>query len=215
MNKIVSVLICSFNASDTIWNTLSSVLNQTYKNIEVLILDNNSKDNTVELIKSFNDKRIKLFKSKKNLWPYWGLNYLLERAKWKYIAIQDHDDLRCSHKLEKQIDILENNPQYIGSWTWQIEYYSKQRKWIITNLKWGKTNFVPHTSLLFRNWKYRYDKKNDFLWDAFFELKILTKWKKNLYSIPEVLLLHYNKESWTNYSDQRFSLNKANYKRFF
>ncbi len=211
---LVSILICTYNAENTIRNTIDSCLNQTYKNFEILIHDDQSKDRTIEIIKNIWDNRIRIIKSWKKLWPYWWLNFLLDNSKWEYIAIQDHDDLWTSDKLDKQVNFLNKNNKYIWCWSWQIEYYSKQKTWIITNIKWGNTNFVPHTSLIFRNWTYRYDGENDFLWDAFFEIKQLTKWKKIIYSLPEILVLHYNKESWGNYSDQWFKINKKNTKRF-
>ena len=66
----VSVLHCSYNAEVYIRATLQSLLAQTYTNIEILILDNNSKDTTVEIIKSYKDTRIRLYLSEKNLGPY-------------------------------------------------------------------------------------------------------------------------------------------------
>jgi glycosyltransferase involved in cell wall biosynthesis len=64
--KKISILICSYNSGEYIFNTIKSVLKQTYTNFELLILDNNSKDDTVKNIKSFQDERIKLFESKIN-----------------------------------------------------------------------------------------------------------------------------------------------------
>ena len=91
--KLVSILICTYNAENSIKQTLDSCLNQIYQNFEILIHDDWSKDKTIEVIKWMNDKRIKIIKSWEKLWPYWWLNFLLENAKWEYIAIQDHDDL--------------------------------------------------------------------------------------------------------------------------
>ena len=109
----VSVLLCSYNAEVYIRATLQSLLAQTYTNIEILILDNNSKDTTVEIIKSYKDTRIRLYLSEKNLGPYGGLNFLLEQATGEYIAIQDHDDLWHPQKLAKQIVFLDKNHKYI------------------------------------------------------------------------------------------------------
>jgi succinoglycan biosynthesis protein ExoO len=67
MTPKVSVILCTYNAEKDIHNTLESILNQSYKNIEVLILDNDSKDKTIEIIKTNKDPRIKLFPSEKNL----------------------------------------------------------------------------------------------------------------------------------------------------
>ena len=109
----VSILLCSYNAELYVRDTLQSLLNQTYVNIEILILDNNSKDTTVEIIKSYKDTRIHLYPSEKNLGPYGGLNFLLEKAIGNYIAIQDHDDIWHSEKIKKQINFLEQHKKFI------------------------------------------------------------------------------------------------------
>lgn len=113
MSSMVSVILCTYNAENYIRATLESILCQSYTSIEILILDNNSKDITVEIIKSYKDTRIHLYPSEKNLGPYGGLNFLLEKAKGDYIAIQDHDDLWHPQKLAKQIAFLDNNHKYI------------------------------------------------------------------------------------------------------
>ncbi len=124
----VSILICTYNSWKYILSTISSVLVQKFFNFELLILDNNSSDNTVKNILSFNDERIKLFRSEKNYWPYAGLNYLLEKSNWEYIAILDHDDLWASDKLEKQVNFLNKNSNYIWCWTRTFMYYESDSK---------------------------------------------------------------------------------------
>ena len=113
MTSKVSVILCTYNAEKYIRATLESILCQSYTTIEILILDNNSKDTTVDIIKSYKDTRIHIYSSEKNLGPYGGLNFLLEKATGEYIAIQDHDDLWRREKLEKQIEFLEKHKQYI------------------------------------------------------------------------------------------------------
>ena len=105
-NPLVSILIVTYNAEKTIWWTLASIFDQTYKNYEILILDNNSTDKTVETIKTLNNPKIKVFSENQNLWPYKWLNYLLDYSKWKYVAIQDHDDIWYKEKIEKLIIFL-------------------------------------------------------------------------------------------------------------
>ena len=97
--KLVSILICTHNAENTIEQTLRTCLNQTYKNFEILIHDDQSKDKTLNIIKNIWDKRIKVVESWKKLWPYKGLNFLLYHAKWDYIAIKYHDDLWYPEKI--------------------------------------------------------------------------------------------------------------------
>lgn len=83
----VSILICAYNSGKYIFPTIKTVLAQSLQDFELLILDNNSSDGTVKNILSFQDNRIKLFQEKINHGPYGGLNFLLEKASWEYIAI--------------------------------------------------------------------------------------------------------------------------------
>ena len=214
---LVSTLICTYNAENTIYWALQSVLDQTYYNQEILILDNNSKDKTIDILKNYqkNDKRIKIFSVWKNLWAYWWLNFLLDNAKWEYIAIQDHDDVRHPDKLKRQIDFLENHKEYIWDWTWYIEYYCKSKVWFLCDTKEKPDTRVNHTSLVFRNCSKRYNTENDYLCDILFMKKILCEDQKNLYILPWILTLHYCKETWENYSSQRFKINWKNTKRHF
>ena len=97
---LVSVLVCSYNAEQFIESTVQSVLGQTYKNIELLVLDNASTDTTVNLLEQIQkaDSRLIIIASKTNHGAYPGLNLLLEKAKGTYIAINDHDDIWHSEK---------------------------------------------------------------------------------------------------------------------
>src|SRR5680860_1452252 len=104
MTPKVSVLICTYNAQKYIETTLQSILDQSYTTLEILILDNNSTDHTLDILQKFTDKRIQIFPSKKNLGPFGGLNFLLEKSIGEYVAIQDHDDIWHPEKIEKQIN---------------------------------------------------------------------------------------------------------------
>ena len=125
-SSLVSILICTYNAEKTIRWTLESVLAQTYQNIEVLVLDNDSKDKTWEVLETYQtkDPRVKLFTVGKNLGAYAGINYLLDQAKGEYIAIQDHDDVWTSEKIEQQIAFLQNHKEFVACGTGYLEYYS-------------------------------------------------------------------------------------------
>jgi teichuronic acid biosynthesis glycosyltransferase TuaG len=76
-------------------------------------LDNASQDTTLDVINTYKDSRIHLYPSKKNLGPYKGLNFLLDKVQGQYIAILDHDDLWHPAKLAKQIVFLEKNKKYV------------------------------------------------------------------------------------------------------
>ncbi|WP_343705099.1 glycosyltransferase family 2 protein [Flavobacterium sp.] len=111
MNDLVSILTPTYNTEKFIRATIESVQNQTYKNWEMILVDDASTDQTVSVIEEFaqNDSRIKLFKLDKNSGNGFARNAALDKASGKYIAYLDSDDLWCSDKLEKQIQFLKTN----------------------------------------------------------------------------------------------------------
>lgn len=110
MEKLVSIIMPSYNTAKFIEDTIKSVLDQTYTDWELIIVDDCSKDNTDEVVKKFlSDKRIKYLKNKENKGAAFSRNYALREAKGKWIAFLDSDDLWESNKLEKQIKFMETN----------------------------------------------------------------------------------------------------------
>lgn len=108
--KLVSVIMPAYNVEKYISASVKSVLDQTYKNFELIIVDDCSKDKTVEIINSFNDERIVLIRNKKNEGTIVSRNKALKYAKGKWIAFLDSDDIWHKEKLEKQLDfMLKNN----------------------------------------------------------------------------------------------------------
>ena len=210
---LVSVLICTYNAEKTIKQTLESVLHQTYENIEVLIHDDGSKDKTLDVINWIRDKRVRIIKSRKKLWPYWGLNFLLDNAKGEYIAIQDHDDLWYSEKIEKQVSFLEKNKKYVGCWTKTLMWYEGDNKGFEYYL--GEENYYTiHPSLMFRNEGYRYPNRV-YMNDAYFQKMVLCRWENLIYTIDETLTVHRIKKGAENYSYKWFKFSKENIKTIF
>jgi glycosyltransferase involved in cell wall biosynthesis len=109
--KLVSVITPSYKSEKFIRETINSVLNQTYKNWELVIVDDHSPDNTNEIIENYikNDKRIKLIKLESNSGVTEARNIAIKEANGKYIAFLDSDDIWLPQKLEKQIDYMNNN----------------------------------------------------------------------------------------------------------
>lgn len=107
--ELVSIITPSYNCSEFIEKTIKSVQNQTYKNWEMLITDDCSTDNSVEIIKAFafKDPRIKLFQLEKNSGAGVARNKSIEHAQGKYIAFLDSDDKWMPEKLEKQIAFMQ------------------------------------------------------------------------------------------------------------
>lgn len=104
---MVSVIIPSYNREKTIERAVMSVLNQTYRDLELIVVDDCSKDNTVEVLKSIKDDRLKIIRLEKNSGACVARNVGIENAQGDYIAFQDSDDEWLLDKLEKQMAIFE------------------------------------------------------------------------------------------------------------
>lgn len=110
MNDLVSIITPSYNTANFIAKTIQCVLDQTYTNWEMIIVDDCSTDNTDEIVAPFlMDKRIKYLKNEKNSGAAVTRNKALREAKGKWIAFLDSDDLWMPEKLEKQIKFMEEN----------------------------------------------------------------------------------------------------------
>lgn len=211
---LVSVVIVSYNAEKYIEKTLLSCLNQTYKNMEVLLLDNASKDKTIEIAKKIqlSDDRLKIFENKENIGAYAGLNLLLEKADGEYVAVNDHDDIWLPEKIERQVKFLEENQKVLACGTETFYYYEK-RALLILDRRQGFVDFVDHTSLVFRNKGFRYDVAY-VLTDEHFEKKILGG-NNHIFCIEEPLAVHRIRGDGNNLSHQRFSFSRKNLTEFF
>ena len=107
-NDLISVIMSSFNSEKTIEDSIQSILNQDYKNIEFLIVDDGSTDNTLRIMKKLRDKdeRIKIIENTRNIGLTKSLNQLLRISNGRYIARQDSDDLSFPYRLTRQINFL-------------------------------------------------------------------------------------------------------------
>jgi len=114
----VSVLVPAYNHEKYLSETIESVLNQTFEDFELLISDDCSTDNSVEVIERYKDERIRAFYFDKNQGTVRALNYLLKEAKGEYIAVLGSDDVWESDKLEKQLEILESDSSLGACFTW-------------------------------------------------------------------------------------------------
>ena len=105
----VSVVMPAYNAEKYIEESITSVINQTYTNWELIVIDDGSKDNTAEIVKQFaeKDKRITLYLNEKNMGVAKTRNRGFDMAKGEYIALLDSDDIWLPEKLEKQLKLAE------------------------------------------------------------------------------------------------------------
>lgn len=106
----ISVILPVYNSEKYLKEAVDSILNQTVKNFELIIINDGSTDKSEEIIKSYNDSRIKLISNPKNLKIIKSLNIGLEIAKGEYISRMDADDIAFTNMFEKQLRVFEENP---------------------------------------------------------------------------------------------------------
>lgn len=106
VDGLVSIIMPSWNTDRFIAETIQSVINQTYTNWELLIVDDCSTDNTDAVVGSFKDERIKYFHNEKNCGAALTRNRALRKAQGEWIAFLDSDDLWMPEKLEHQINFM-------------------------------------------------------------------------------------------------------------
>lgn len=191
---LISVIIPTYNRAHLIKRSVESVLNQTYKNIELIIVDDGSTDNTKEIIDSINDKRIKYI-YQANQGAASARNKGIDLAEGQYIAFQDSDDVWHSNKLKKQIVILkQKNADIVFCKLFQ---YGNIRKKILSNqFKPGflpknvlPINIFPQTILgnanIFKNNRFDIIPLEDF------EILLRIQKKHSIYCIDEAMVDYY------------------------
>jgi glycosyltransferase involved in cell wall biosynthesis len=108
---MVSVILVTWNRAALLPESIESVLRQTYANLELIVADDGSDDDTEQVVRSFNDSRVHYFKE-----PHTGRtgrlkNLAIQRARGEYIAFNDSDDSWVPHKLEQQLQLMEVHPE--------------------------------------------------------------------------------------------------------
>lgn len=109
MQPLVSVIMLAYNAEKYIGLAIESILDQTYDNIELIIIEDDSRDNTFQIIQNYKDIRIKLVKNDFNRGITFSTNRGLELSTGKYIALLDDDDIAVKERLSLQVEYLENH----------------------------------------------------------------------------------------------------------
>ena len=122
----ISVIIAAYNSQDTIFETISSVLNQTFADFELVVIDDGSTDQTCKCVQKIEDSRVKLFPYK-NGGVAKARNRGLSHANGKYIAFLDHDDLWTPDKLEAQISALKSSAEAKVAYSRTIGIYSDEK----------------------------------------------------------------------------------------
>jgi glycosyltransferase involved in cell wall biosynthesis len=201
-SPLISIVITTYNSSSTIIETLNSVINQTYKKIELLIFDDCSSDNAIETIRNFLSNYTidcLIYTSPINTGgPATGRNWGINNANGKYICFLDADDVWMKDKLEKQIKIIEDKSIDVVSSNAEVlngnpfpVYFGFLNIW--TQI--FRNRIILSSSMVNRNtilaYKIYFNESKDYISveDYDFFLKILLI-KKNIYVMKEKLLYY-------------------------
>ena len=212
MRVKISVLMTVFNAEKFIFDSIKSILSQSFKEFELIIVDDCSIDKTNSIVKSFSDKRIRIFKVDKRLGRTKALNYGLKKCSANVISIQDADDISNYKRLEENFKILNSNKN-IGLVCSNHElidengielkkkFQISSKKKILSAIKY--INLVSHSSVSFR--KNYFNKQKEFFYDENFiyaqDYDLILKFLKdsNIYFIPKILVkIRHHKENMSN-----------------
>jgi len=160
IKPLISVNMVVHNGEKFIFESINSILNQTFINFELIIINDGSTDKTKEIISSFKDPRIISKNNEKNNGIVYSRNMAAKLSLGKYIAIQDADDISLPNRLELELEFLNNNPDFglVGSFAELIDASGKslnkiQSKYLsFQNIKINLLfkNCFTHSSILYR-----------------------------------------------------------------
>jgi glycosyltransferase involved in cell wall biosynthesis len=228
MYSKISILLPTFNSGKNLFLAVKSIINQSFENWALLILDDGSTDNSLKEINNLREKRIKIFKNKINKGISYRLNQGIKLSKTKYIARMDSDDIAFPNRLQKQFNFLEKNKDidllsskacFFLDENYQISGFLPYKKFhdSIIDQPW-RTIFMPHPTWMGRT---KWFKKNLYKIPPAHlaedqELLLRTMIDSKFYSLPNVLLA-YRKSKFSFYKNlkSRVSLLKSQLKYFF
>ena len=195
----VSILMTFFNEEKFIQRSLKSLINQSFRNWEAIVIDDCSTDNSADIIKKFKDQRIKYFKLQQHKGRTSALNFGLQKCKGRFISILDADDFYFKNKLKKQIKLLKKDKEikFLASWGKLIDSEGKK----ITIFKTPKniekikkklftTNIIGHSSVIYDK---NFAEKNNLIpykYDYAVDYELTLKFLKitKVHVIPESLV---------------------------
>ncbi|MED9936162.1 MAG: glycosyltransferase family 2 protein [Faecalibacterium sp.] len=197
---LISIIMAAYNTEKTIEQAINSVSSQTYTNFELLVVNDCSKDRTVELVKDIvaKDSRVRLISNVKNSGVSYTRKHGLEEAKGDWIAILDSDDAWEPEKLEKQIvlqrrtnaDLLFTGSAFMDSEGHPIDWYLHAPK-EVTYRQLLKQNVLSNSSALVRKELYaKYYAIGDGMHEDFAIWLSILKEGKKAYGVDEPLLIY-------------------------
>jgi len=125
VNPLVSIIIPTYNAEQFIGRALRSAVVQTYKNIEIIVVDDGSRDGTEGVVRSFDDRRI-IYVYQNNRGQGNARNNGIKNCRGEYLTFLDADDLYAPQKVEREVDFLRNHKQYKIVYCNALHVYSKK-----------------------------------------------------------------------------------------
>jgi len=125
----VSVILPVYNSEKTISESIRSILDQSYTDFELIIIDDGSIDDSASIINEFEDSRISFHQNKQNLRLIATLNIGIGMAKGKYIIRMDADDIMLKDRIKEQVAFMEKNKQIVASGTYVCTFGNKSVKW--------------------------------------------------------------------------------------
>lgn len=147
----VSIVMPVFNSGKFVAESIRSLLDQTYRDFELIIVDDGSTDSSKEIIAGFTDPRIRVLTNDKNQGIVFSRNKGLAQVRGEYYAPFDSDDIASQDKLEKQVKYMDAHPEIamIGSWAKMMDESDKtlNQRWKLTS----KPELIP-SIMLFRNY---------------------------------------------------------------
>ena len=126
----ISVILPVYNGEKFIGEAIESILNQTFTDFELIIINDCSIDNTEDIVFSYKDKRIRYYKNERNLQLIASLNKGIKLSTGKYVARMDADDIALSKRLYEQFVFMEDNLEIVACGTWAISFGNSREKLI-------------------------------------------------------------------------------------
>lgn len=209
---LVSVIMSTYNDEKYIQESIQSILSQSYKNIELIIVNDASTDTTKTILENIEDDRVTIITNSVNKKLASNLNFALSISKGKYIARMDADDISATNRIATQVEYMENNTDIdvVGSFAERIGaasgivVYPTSHEEIKDKLLFD--NCMCHPSIMFRASTLDYAYDINFPAGQDYELWSRIIWKKKFANIPEALLkyrIHENQTRNTNGKQQK------------
>ena len=193
----ISVILPVYNAADYLAEAVESILNQSFQNFELLIINDGSTDKSKEIIDSFSDARIKYIDNNGNKGLIYTLNRGIEESKGTYIARMDADDISLCNRFDMQFNYMEQHPQVGACGTYAQYIGDRQGYWkypiddtdIRCRLMWGSSIIHP-TVIIRKNIlnEYHIRFKENYIAAEDYKIWAEISQVSQLHNIPEVLL---------------------------